>query len=402
VYTLITLLLILGIIAVGIRNQRLHRHVKQLAHEFDETSVILESLDDGLIECDRDMVIVRMNHPAERILGIEAASVVNRSFSDKATQTPTEKILVQVLNPPKEAVTQGTKSYSYDVFLPAPSAVEGDITKLRIYTIPKTDPSSKTLLGYIKIVRDVTIETVLETHKNDLVSIVSHQLLTPLTGTKWILKSLQDGDAGAVTPKQSEMIKKGLATNEQMIDLVSNILDVSKVEQAKFSYKFEPVDIGALIVQIIADHQEKASTRQIRIEQNTKTPGKMITLDKERIGIALSNIIDNAIDYSPSGSSVAITTQARDTGVTITITDHGIGVPQGDQAKLFVKFYRAENAKRVRTTGTGLGLYIAKHIIEAHGGSITCVSKEGDGATFTINLSDAPRDNDGKSQPAFV
>ena len=286
--------------------------------------------------------------------------------------------------------------------MPAPSAVEGDITKLRIYTIPKTDPSSKTLLGYIKIVRDVTIETVLETHKNDLVSIVSHQLLTPLTGTKWILKSLQDGDAGAVTPKQSEMIKKGLATNEQMIDLVSNILDVSKVEQAKFSYKFEPVDIGALIVQIIADHQEKASTRQIRIEQNTKTPSKMITLDKERIGIALSNIIDNAIDYSPSGSSVAITTQARDTGVTITITDHGIGVPQGDQAKLFVKFYRAENAKRVRTTGTGLGLYIAKHIIEAHGGSITCVSKEGDGATFTINLSDAPRDNDGKSQPAFV
>jgi len=397
VYTLITLLLIIGIVSLAVRNRRLHTHVKQLAHEFDETSVILESLNDGLIECDRDMVIVRMNHPAEKLIGVEAASVVNRRLNDNVAQTPGEKVLSQVLHPPKDAATNRTQSFNYDMY------TDGDEPKkLRVYTIPKTDPSSKTLLGYIKIVRDVSIETLIETHKNDLVSIVSHQLLTPLTGIKWILKSVLDGDAGAVTPKQNEMLRKGIGANEQMVGLVADILDVSKVEQAKFAYKFEPVDIGAFVTKLVTDNQEKAGVKQIHIEQSIQTSGKLITLDKERAGIAISNVIGNAIDYSPAGSSITVSARATDTGVAIDVKDRGIGVPPGEQDKLFVKFYRAENAKRVRTTGTGLGLYLAKHIINAHGGSVTYTSKEGEGATFTINLPHTPRDKEGKPQAAFV
>ena len=387
----------MGIVALAVRNRRLRAHVRQLAHEFDETSVILESLNDGLIECDRDMVIVRMNHPAEKLLGIEAARVVNRNLSDTASQSPDEKILSYVLHPPKEVVVGGPQSYSYDVYLDGK-----DVSKLRIYTIPKTDPKSKMLLGYVKIVRDVTIETLVETHKKDLVSIVSHQLLTPLTGTKWILKSVLEGDAGILTPKQSDMIKKGLTANEQMVDLVTDILDVSKVEQAKFAYKFEPVDIGAFVAKLVVDHQEKAGSRQISLEQKIQTNGKLITLDKERLAIAIANVVDNAIDYSPTGSSIMVRAEATSTGANISVTDHGIGVAPGEQAKLFVKFYRAENAKRVRTSGTGLGLYLAKHIVEAHGGSISCASKEGEGSTFTINLPDKPMDKPGKSQAAFV
>lgn len=374
-YSLITFILLVVILILGLKNRRLRKDREQASHQFDEATLILESLRDGLIECDSAMVATRINPAAETILGIEASQIINRAI-DRDSINPTDKLLASVLFRPKDA-----EGASYDIFLASPSE-----TKLRIFTIPKTEPHTKTLLGYIKIIRDVTIETVVEKHKNDLISIVSHQLLTPLTGVKWILKSLISGDSGPVVPKQAEMIKKGLVVNEDMIGLVTDILDVTKVEQASFSYKKAPYDIIQFVREVITSRKEKAETRNIKLEEKFSISNKEVAFDKERMGIALGNLLDNGIDYSPSGTSVGVGVAITPSSVDISVTDKGIGIPEKEREHLFAKFYRAENAKRVRSGGTGLGLYLAKHITEDHGGKVTINSKEGEGSTFTLSL----------------
>lgn len=371
-YSLITLLLLITLIYLAVKNHRLKLNQRHFEHQFDETTLIVESLRDGLIECDIQMVPTRVNHSAEVILGIEASQIVNRAFDKNNIVNETDRKLVQVLFSPKDSKD------SYDVLL-------GEL-KLRIFTIPKTDPHSKTLIGYIKIIRDVTIETIVEKHKDDLVSIVSHQLLTPLTGIKWILKSLGAGDAGPLSAKQIDMIKKGLGANESMIGLVTDILDVTKVEQARFAYKKAPCEIVGFVREMIASRREKAETRNVRIQEQMGIDSKEIIFDKERMGIALGNILDNAIDYSPQSGTVMVNVSGDAQNVTISVNDKGIGVPPAQMGNLFTKFYRADNAKRVRTSGTGLGLYLAKHIIEDHGGRIKVESKENEGSTFSIAL----------------
>jgi signal transduction histidine kinase len=321
------------------------------------------------------MIPVRINHAVEIMLGVEASTIVNRNVELGVSSTPIDKTLASIIYSPKGS------GESYDVFLPAPHNL-----KLRIFTIPKNNPRTKVQTGYIKILRDVTIETVVEQHKNDLISIVSHQLLTPLTGMKWIFKSLVAGDMGPLAPKQEDILKKGSEANEGMIDLVTDILDTAKVEQARFTYKIELSNIVATCHEVVVSRQEKAVTRSVTMVESYAIMEKVLKYDAERMNIALSNIIDNALDYSQKGSKIEVKIAPLLDGVTISIADHGIGIPEKAMARIFSKFYRAENAKRVRTSGTGLGLYLTKHIIEDHGGKIDINSKEGEGTTITVTL----------------
>ena len=147
-------------------------------------------------------------------------------------------------------------------------------------------------------------------------------------------------------------------------------------------------DIVAFVRDCAITHNEKAQTRSITIKTNLSLAAKIMVFDVERMNIALSNLIDNAINYSPVGTTVEVSLTADAKSTTITVRDHGIGIPETENKGLFAKFYRGENAKRVRTSGTGLGLYLTKHIIEAHGGSISYQSNQTDGTIFTILLPD--------------
>lgn len=406
-YTLITLILLVIIGGLLVRNHRVKRARAEIEHEFADTSGILDSLNDGLIECDASMVPIRINRAAENLLGIDASMVVNRAIDKNNLKSDLERLLARILFVPESAIRSGGGSYNHDLLLPAVPA-DKEERKLRIFTFPKTSDKGGALIGYIKIVRDVSIELAIVNHKNDVVYIVSHQLLTPLTGVKWILKSILDGDGGIVSIKQGEMLRKGVIASEQMVDLVTDILDVAKVEQASFSYKKLPHDIVTFTQTAVTGRAEKAKLRSITIKSESNLQNKIVIFDQERLGLALGNIIDNALDYSPVGTTVMVRLEGNANVTNIIVTDHGIGIPQSDRGKIFAKFYRAENAKHVRTGGTGLGLYLAKNIIEAHGGTIAYSSKENEGSTFTISLPDALTNKPDaptegvKTQAAFV
>lgn len=223
--------------------------------------------------------------------------------------------------------------------------------------------------------------------KSEFLSIVAHQLRTPLSGNKWIFKMLLDGDLGAFSPEQHDIIQKGYESNEQMIKLLNEIIVANQNEEYEFKYKFCRADLEKVIESLMTEFAEEARARDIKLvleRQYRNFP--LMEIDPEKIRLALQNLFENAIKYSNQNGTVVITLSHSASEATIAIKDSGIGITIDQQEKIFQKFFRADNAKIAKKHGTGLGLFTAKNIIERHHGTISFVSQEGKGTTFTIIL----------------
>lgn len=219
-------------------------------------------------------------------------------------------------------------------------------------------------------------------------SVAAHQLRTPLSGMKWVIKYLLDGDAGALSQEQSEMLKRGYETNEKMIQMVNNLLYVSRIENGKFGYDFKENDFSKFLDTLRENSELAFKEHTITLDIDNHVPVlPPFIFDFENLLIALQNIVDNAIKYTPPGGKVKISVDKQGDFLQIRISDNGVGVPPAELPKLFTKFFRASNVLRLQTDGTGLGLFITKNIITRHGGSIAVESTEGKGTSFTIMIS---------------
>lgn len=220
--------------------------------------------------------------------------------------------------------------------------------------------------------------------KSDFISVAAHQLRTPLSGVKWVLKLLLDGDLGPVTTEQKEMLKRGFDTNEKMIQLVNDLLNVSRIENGKFGYAFEKNDFGKLLNTLIENSELVARARGIEILVEDRAQVGEFMFDAEKLLIAFQNIVDNAVKYTLPGGRVFISTEKQGDYVQVKIKDTGVGIPKSELHKLFSKFFRATNVIHLQTDGSGLGLFIVKSIIMRHGGQVWVDSVEGKGTTFTV------------------
>jgi signal transduction histidine kinase len=228
----------------------------------------------------------------------------------------------------------------------------------------------------------------IDTIKSAFNSVAAHQLRTPLSGMKWVLKYLLDGDAGAMTQEQGEMLKRGYETNEKMIQMVNNLLYVSRIENGKFGYDFKENDFSRFLDALRENSELAFKERGIELDIDNHVPVLApFVFDFGNLLIALQNIVDNAIKYTPPNGKVRIAVDKEGDLLKITISDNGVGIPETELSKLFSKFFRASNVVRLQTEGTGLGLFITKNIILRHGGTISVDSVEGKGTTFTIRIS---------------
>lgn len=228
----------------------------------------------------------------------------------------------------------------------------------------------------------------IDTIKSAFNSVAAHQLRTPLSGMKWVLKYLLDGDAGAMTQEQGEMLKRGYETNEKMIQMVNNLLYVSRIENGKFGYDFKENDFSRFLDALRENSELAFKERGISLDIDNHVPVLApFVFDFGNLLIALQNIVDNAIKYTPPNGKVRIAVDKEGDLLKITISDNGVGIPETELSKLFSKFFRASNVVRLQTEGTGLGLFITKNIILRHGGTISVDSVEGKGTTFTIHIS---------------
>lgn len=225
------------------------------------------------------------------------------------------------------------------------------------------------------------------TAKSEFLSIVSHQLRTPLAGNKWIFKMLLDGDLGTFTAEQKEIIQKGYESNEQMIKLLSEIIVANQNEDYEFKYNISKADLEKIMESIITEFLQEARVKDVRLVfERPYRNFPLVELDPEKIRLAIQNIVENAIKYSPEHEKVIITLIPEANQVKIIVQDFGIGITKNQQDKIFQKFFRADNAKEQKKNGTGLGLFTAKNIVERHHGTISFESMEGKGTIFTIVL----------------
>lgn len=229
----------------------------------------------------------------------------------------------------------------------------------------------------------------LDRAKSDFVSVATHQLRTPLAGIKWTFEALLQGNPN---PNEQELLEKGFAATERMVRIVNEILSIDKIEHERFDVAFEYFDPVKLIEGSVVEFQAPAIGKGVHLVFN-KPEGSvpLVEMDVDKFRMVLDNLIENAIKYTAVGGEILVAlntdrVNAARAVIEVTVKDSGIGIGEKAQHDIFTKFYRAPNAKRTEPNGSGLGLYIAKTIVEAHHGSIWFESKEGEGTEFHVEL----------------
>ena len=229
----------------------------------------------------------------------------------------------------------------------------------------------------------------LDAVKSDFVSIAAHQLRTPLTGIKWSFIALQEKETGPLNPEQKKIVDSGLDAIDHTINLINDLLNVAHIEDGKFGFNFKETAILPVIQKSFERFEAVAGEKGVWFTTKlTEKPLPNISVDSEKISLALDNLLDNAIKYTSPGGKVTLEVAYEKNEIKITVSDTGIGIPKNQFDRVFSKFFRAENALLFQTSGSGLGLYMVKNIIDRHCGTITVKSEENRGTTFVIALPD--------------
>lgn len=237
----------------------------------------------------------------------------------------------------------------------------------------------------------------LDEAKDEFVTMASHQLRTPLTSIKGYISMVLDGDAGAVSDQQKTMLGQAFFSAQRMVYLISDLLNVSRLKTGKFIVEAKPLNLASVIETEVAQLSEGFAAKNIKL--TVKTPKNLAPFiaDEMKIRQVIMNFLDNAIYYTPKDGEITITLEEDKEIAKVEVIDTGIGVADAEQKKLFTKFYRAENARKARPDGTGLGLFMAKKVIEAHNGEVIFKSKLGEGSTFGFKIPLGLKSKDSKS-----
>ena len=345
---------------------------RRAEEEKNKTLLIINNFTDGLLVFDSKNQLSLFNPQAEKFFGLKARNLVGKTLSELEIASALSPILKSFGGELKNIFRQE---------VPLRDDLVLEMSALKIINNEGGEA------GSLVILHDITREKMIEKMKTEFVSLAAHQLRTPLSAIKWTIRMILDGDVGTIGKNQKDMLQKTYLSNERMIGLVNDLLNVTRIEEGRYIFKRVSADIGAIAQFVVDSYQEEAKKRDIKLElvrPNKKLPE--IIVDEEKINVAFQNILDNAIKYTPRGGRVTVAVSLNKKEVEISIKDTGLGIPSSQQKRVFTKFFRAANIMGVETEGSGLGLFITKNIVEAHGGKIWFESSEGQGSIFHFSL----------------
>ena len=222
----------------------------------------------------------------------------------------------------------------------------------------------------------------LDETKDDFISMASHQLRTPLSIIKGYVNMVVHGDAGKINGQQKEFLEQVQISSETMVRLVTELLNVSRITSGRFSVDSNPVNLADIVENEVQQLANMAKERDVNLTFQKPRDFPILMLDEEKIRQVIANFIDNAIHYSRDKDAKINVQLTNGDDIIFEVIDNGIGVPQSEKEHLFTKFYRAKNAQQARPNGTGVGIYLAKVVINELGGDLIFESKEGVGSTF--------------------
>jgi signal transduction histidine kinase len=222
--------------------------------------------------------------------------------------------------------------------------------------------------------------------KTEFVSIASHQLKTPLSEINWELELLLKRHQEGLNDRQKEIMLSIAKSNNRMARLVNDLLDVARIDQGRLALAKEWIDMGKVIEDVVDNNRFMAETAGVKLSAVIPKSYPKIIADKRRVGVVLDNLVSNSIKYSNSAGSVMINLENKGGFLMVCVSDDGVGIPKSQQDKVFQKFFRSDNIVKNQTEGTGLGLYIAKNIVEQSGGKMWFESEEKKGTSFWFSL----------------
>ncbi len=226
----------------------------------------------------------------------------------------------------------------------------------------------------------------LDATKDEFISMASHQLRTPLTGIKGYVSMVLEGDAGKITDKQRQLLEQAFGSSERMVRLISDFLNVSRLQTGRFVIDAHPNDLSEIVREEVDSLRQLAESHSLQLSCSVPNYLPKLMIDGDKLRQVIMNFVDNAIYYSPGNSTIAVKLFVEGDEVVLEVHDRGIGVPADVQKKLFTKFFRADNARKQRPDGTGVGLFLAKKVVTAMHGSIVFESREGKGSVFGFKL----------------
>lgn len=362
--------------------EKLMVSTQALEKEKNQTSAIVSSLGDGLIMYNPEGEIDFLNPKAEEMLWISRNDVLGKLLDDKyffSTSLLKNFYDISML----KLNDWETKEYTVE----GPKKII-----LRVTNITLKGPR-KNNLGYMRVLHDITREREVEAIKSEFVSLASHQLRTPLSAVKWSLNMLFEGSYGNLTSGQKEIVWKISGSNERMIQLVNDLLDVSRIEGGRFGYNFISGSFEDIVNKVVGSFSSQIEEKKLQFSfENSQTALPKVSIDGEKLEMAIQNLIDNAIKYTPNGGKIKVYFEKISPDyLAVFVEDTGIGIPKNQHHRIFSKFFRADNAIKFQTDGSGLGLYIAQNIVTSHKGKINFKSEENKGSVFYFSLPINPK-----------
>ena len=357
--------------------------------ERSELKSILGSLGDGLIVYEADFRVIFFNPAAERIFKLDAGTVIGHVLSPRDVEQDGWRTLIQIIFPSlAPRVIIRTKEGVYPQI--ADVSFTDPLLEFRVTTAPVTGENGNSL-AFMKIIQDRTAQIIALRSKSEFVTVASHQLRGPVTDISWALQSLS-GLTG-LDEGNKAILDHALGASQSLLRRIEDLLDIAKMEDGQFGYKFEDADISDFVAKVLGDVLPAAQKAGVKIYFDRPTESlPHVMIDPKRLSLALVNLLENAIRYNVENGDVTVKVDKMQDKpfVVVSVKDTGIGIPPEAVSKLFNKFFRADNAMKEQTEGSGLGLYIAKGIIAAHGGQIWAESELNRGTTISFALPTDP------------
>lgn len=321
--------------------------------------------------------IRRPNKAALRLFGKDEAALLNAQLFDWLQDPEHPQGLAMF----KNQVSRGVALEQRE--LQAVKA-DGSYRWVLFYAEPMVGGLHKELTVLVSLV-DIHEQKELERIKTEFLSLASHQLRAPLANLKWSIDFLLTRRAAELTDGVKQYLLQMFKRNDEMIDLVNTLLNLSRIEMGRVKVDKADADLTAVAQSVLEEMQPAISEKQLVLDA-TIADGVVLRTDGKLLRIVLQNLVTNAVRYTPTGGSVSVILARDGQGARFTVKDSGIGIPPEEQGRIFQKMYRATNAREVEANGNGIGLYMCKALTEALGGSISFTSEVGNGTTFTVQV----------------
>ncbi len=356
---------------------QLEEKVNERTRELVKFQKAVSGATDGVVITNTDRKIVYVNRAWEQLTGYTQREALGKNLDVlRRGKTP------QQVNQQMWKQLRANKPFTSEEIINRRKNGQEYQARLVVYPIQHFGRNS----FYVGLEQDISERKSVDRAKSEFVSLASHQLRTPLSAVSWYAEMLLAGDAGKLSKKQEQYLEEVYRGNKRMITLVNALLNVSRIELGTLAVNPKPTGLRQLIDGCLEELEQLRLQKRVTVTRKYDSKLPPINLDPELMGIAIANSLHNAIKYNREDGTVTVEATRRGERVLITIADTGCGIPAHQQKRVFTKLFRADNVVETESDGTGLGLYIARAVVEAADGKMWFTSRENKGTTFYIEL----------------